>query len=245
MSLQGMESEPSAFLGTEPGTTLVGRRAIGRKDDMHNASHDDHSRLGADDEQPEQAPHHALNGPGGAPSGPWKTWLDVPLVLRAPEVQLLLNVSLLHRLRGHERRHDPILPCAEHAPVPSHRGVGCRQRCGSPDLHREVPLRRQRPVCDRVLGSALFVAIGNCPMAANPVGRAAISRGDGVQPKCRHQPGVRATAHGGYSRVYSDRSAATARKPESSPEWMKRWPRSEPSSSRRAHPRPDTWSPSS
>ena len=93
MSLQGMESEPSAFLGTEPETTLVGRRAIGRKDDMHNASHDDHSRLGADDEQPEQAPHHALNGPGGAPSGPWKTWLDVPLVLRAPEVQLLLNVS--------------------------------------------------------------------------------------------------------------------------------------------------------
>ena len=33
------------------------------------------------------------SAPGGSPSGPWKTWLEVPLVLRAPEVQLLLNVS--------------------------------------------------------------------------------------------------------------------------------------------------------
>src|SRR5688572_23498684 len=38
-------------------------------------------------------PHHSLGAPGGVPSGPWKTWLDVPLVLRAPEVQVLLNVS--------------------------------------------------------------------------------------------------------------------------------------------------------
>ena len=37
--------------------------------------------------------------------------------------------------------------------------------------------------------------------------------------------------------------SATARKPESSPAWKKRWPHGEPSSSSRAHPRPETRSP--
>lgn len=59
---------------------------------MNNATHDDHSEP-CGDGRTEQPPRHALSRAGGAPSGPWKTWLDVPPVLRAPEVQLLLNVS--------------------------------------------------------------------------------------------------------------------------------------------------------
>ena len=54
--------------------------------------HHDEELLNREELQRPQ-PHHSLGTPGGVPSGPWKTWLDVPLVLRAPEVQVLLNVS--------------------------------------------------------------------------------------------------------------------------------------------------------
>ena len=69
------------------------RRAIAWEDAVDNAPHDDYNEPGEDTGLGEHPARHALRGAVGAPSGPWKTWLDVPLVLRAPEVQLLLNVS--------------------------------------------------------------------------------------------------------------------------------------------------------
>lgn len=52
-------------------------------------------------------PRHELGGSGLVPGGPWKSWEDVPLALKAPELAIVLRVS---RSTAYEAMRDGTIP---------------------------------------------------------------------------------------------------------------------------------------